>query len=138
MVILSESEKPVSNSGCNGSKGVPANSARADVGVNGVASNLKDMDEEVADRFPAGSLDFMVTTYVLSVDKLPVKSTDADAAFRPIESVSLKYKNTESDIVTPATSNLGVLSFVRLSSFLIPVSDALFRSMVTPVTSGAV
>ena len=65
-------------------------------------------------------------------------NVDADAAFSPIESVSLKYKNTESDIVTPATSNLGVLSFVRLSSFLIPVSDALFRSMVTPVTSGAV
>ena len=35
--------------------------------------------------------------------RLPVKSTDADAAFRPIESVPLKYKNTESDIVTPAT-----------------------------------
>ena len=138
MVILSESEKPVSNSGCNGFNGVPANSTGADVGVNGVVSNLKDIDEEVADRFPAGSLDFIVNTYVLSVDKLPVKSTDADAAFRPIESVPLKYKNTESDIVTPATSNLGVLSFVRLSSFLIPVSDALFRSMVTPVTSGAV
>ena len=138
MSILSESEKPVSNSGCNGFNGVPANSAGADVGVNGVVSNLKDIDEEAGDRFPAISLDFMVTTYVLSIVRFPVKPTDAAAAFRPNESDPLKYKNTESVGSTFWTVNVGVLSFVRSSSFLIPVSDASSKSMLIPVTTGAV
>ena len=96
------------------------------------------MEEEAADRFPALSLDFMVTTYSVSVERLPVNPTVVAAALRPIESEPLKYKNTESVTETSSTVNVGVLSFVRSSSFLIPVSEALSKSILTAVTSGAV